>query len=401
MDYWGHYMNIPLLSLVGGVIYVIEVLINVYLVILIFKRWKKSKIPVIAVLGGFYVLFLLFIGIEILFLISNFFNVIEFYSQERNIIGTLFPFFGGMSGGFFLLFIDYFENENISPIHSCVYGIFIGAFVLNAVYLFLFPDFFTNQAQSADLTGLGGIIPIVMSLLQFLYSTNFPAPYFVFYVLIVTLFTLQRIKSLVDDPQRKKQISYLQMTILFYYCNTGLIIIVVYQLRGLLDPSSYVLLRYFVPHLSTIIGSYFIYKAYVMAPIGLLQFQRMEKIMVISRTGLLLYSHDFENLKPEKPERDVLLSGGIFAILTLFSEMIESENIRMITFQNKQIMLAQRKQFVTFLVVDRISSYLWSALESFTNMFNLTYDLEEQNYTIVPKNVFDDADKLLKIAFGF
>ena len=394
-------MDLPLLSLMGALIYLIEIGVNFYICILIFRRWRTSKIPVVAVLGGFYVLFLLFIGIEVLVLIINFNNVLEFYIQEQNLVSTLFPFFGGISGGFFLLFIDYFENEHISPFHSSIYGIFLGAFILNALYLLLFPEIISAGSKITEFADLEGLISIIVTIVQFLYSTNFPAPYFVFYVLAVTLITLQRIKKLVDNPERKKQIFYLQMTIIFYYCNTALIIIFVYQFSAFMDPSLYVLLRYFVPHANTIFGSFFIYKAYVRAPMGLLQFQRMEKLMVISRSGLLYYSHDFETLKSDNPERDdILLSGGIFAILTLFSEMIESENIRTISFQNKVIMLAQREQFIVFLVVDRISSYLWSALESFTNMFNLNYGLEDQDYTIVPKNIFEDADKLLKVAFA-
>ena len=37
---------------------------------------------------------------------------------------------------------------------------------------------------------------------------------------------------------------------------------------------------------------------------------------------------------------------------------------------------------------------------SFSNMFNLKYGLDDQEYSVVQKNVFEDAEILLMIAFG-
>ena len=67
---------------------------------------------------------------------------------------------------------------------------------------------------------------------------------------------------------------------------------------------------------------------------------------------------------------------------------------------DKKIMLSQNENFIVYLLVDRVSSFLWSALDSFATMFNLKYGLEDQEYAVVTKNIFDDAETLLKIAFG-
>ena len=80
--------------------------------------------------------------------------------------------------------------------------------------------------------------------------------------------------------------------------------------------------------------------------------------------------------------------------------MIHTKSIKMIHFQDKKIMLSHNENFVIALIVDRISSFLWSALESFGKMFNLKYGISNQVLSVVPKSVFDDAEILLKLAFG-
>jgi hypothetical protein len=194
----------------------------------------------------------------------------------------------------------------------------------------------------------------------------------------------------------------MQWSIILYYLVTLVVIVTAYQLEDLLNPNLAVLLKHIAPHINVILGGIMIYQAYVNAPVGFLQFHNIEKLLAINKSGLLLFSYDFSlPIKVDSSrEKDVLLSGGVYAILNLFSEMIHAENIRMIQFLDRKIMLSQNENFIIFLLVDRISGFLWSALDSFATMFNLKYGLEDQEYAVVTKNVFDDAETLLKIAFG-
>ncbi len=356
---------------------------------MLYRRWQVTRIKVVAILSSFYLLFLIYVAIEFFFYILNFNDPVNFYLQEGNVIVFLFPFFGGMSAGFFLLFIDYFENESINPIHGFFYGIFFGAFILNIMFQLFYPALGSLEVS-----------PLILSLQNFLFSTNFPASYFIIYVVVVTLRSLRRIKASIDDTAQKKQISLMQLAIVFYYFLTMIVVAGGYQLAELLDPVTVVFLRHIAPHISVIIGGIMIFQAYVKAPIGFLQFQKLEKIMVINRSGLLLFSFDFRSSKEEANSQDALFSGGVFALITLFSDMIKTKNIKMINFQDKRIMLSHNENFVTFLIVDRITSFLWGALDSFSNMFNLKYGLDDHEYSVVPKSVFKDAETLLRIAFG-
>ncbi|MFX1507163.1 MAG: hypothetical protein ACFFDC_13870 [Promethearchaeota archaeon] len=387
-------MGPTIISYFGITVFLLELVVSGFIFYKLSLRWRETRITVVSLLAGVYLLFISFVLIESVFFLFNFNDPVAFYLQERNVFVWLFPFFGGISGGFFMMFIDYFENERINPIHGFIYGIFLGAFILNVMYQVVAPDLFPLNPIETN--------TFYFVIINFLFSTNFPASYFVIFVIVVTLGALRRIKRSSEDEHQRRQVTLMQWSIILYYLVTLVVIAGAYQLEELLDPNLVVVLKHIAPHINVILGGIMIYQAYVKAPVGFLQFHNIEKLLAINKSGLLLFSYDFSLPKKVDPsrEKDVLLSGGIHAILSLFTEMIHAEKIRMIQFQDRKIMLSQNENFIVFLLVDRISSFLWSALDSFATMFNLKYGLEDQEYAVVTKNVFDDAETLLKIAFG-
>jgi hypothetical protein len=385
-------MGPTIISFFGVTVFLLELVVSGFIFYKLSLRWRETRVTVVSLLAGVYLLFISFVLIEFVYFLFNFNDPVAFYLEERNVFVWLFPFFGGISGGFFMMFIDYFENERINPIHGFVYGIFLGAFILNVMYQVVAPDLFPLNPIEVN--------TIYFVIINFLFSTNFPASYFVAFVIIVTLRALRRIKRSTEDENQRRQVTLMQWSIILYYLVTLVVIVTAYQLEELLDPNLVVVLKHLAPHINVILGGIMIYQAYVKAPVGFLQFHNIEKLLAINKSGLLLFSYDFTTTDNTSNEKDLLLSGGIHAILNLFTEMINAEQIRMIQFLDKKIMLSQNDNFIFFLLVDRISSFLWSALDSFGTMFNLKYGLEDQEYAVVSKNVFDDAEILLKIAFG-
>ena len=385
-------MGPTIISYFGITIFLLELVVSSFIFYKLSIRWRETKITVVSLLAGVYLLFISFVLIEFVYFLFNFNDPVAFYLEEGNVFVWLFPFFGGISGGFFMMFIDYFENERINPIHGFVYGIFLGAFILNVMYQVVAPDLFPLNPIETN--------TIYFLIINFLFSTNFPASYFVVFVIIVTLAALRRIKRSTEDENQRRQVTLMQWSIILYYLVTLVVIAGAYQLEDLLDSNLVVVLKHIAPHINVILGGIMIYQAYVKAPVGFLQFHNIEKLLAINKSGLLLFSYDFTTTDNTSNERDLLLSGGVHAILNLFTEMINAEQIRMIQFLDKKIMLSQNDNFIFFLLVDRISSFLWSALDSFGTMFNLKYGLEDQEYAVVSKNVFDGAETLLKIAFG-
>ncbi|MFX0125288.1 MAG: hypothetical protein ACFFAE_16795 [Candidatus Hodarchaeota archaeon] len=390
-------MTPPLISFVGFSVFLLEIIVNCMVFFKLWKRWNTTRITVVAILCGFYLMYLIFVMVEFALVLFNFNDPVTMYLQEGFIV-NLFPFFGGMSAGFFLLFIDYYITDKVSSVHTAVYGAFLGAFILNIIYQILFPGII--DPENIQTVKQGWVIySIFLLFLNILFTTNFPATYFVIYVLIISMASLYKIKKLIQDDLQKKQVFFMQLTIVFYYFFTMILIVGAYQFEDLFYPDMLVFIRHLAPHISVIIGSSMMFQAYAKAPTGFLQFQRIEKLMVINRSGLLLYSFTFDE-DARSDAQDVLLSGGVFAVLTLFSEIIKTKNIRMIHFQENKIMLSHHDNFIVFLVVDNITKFLWSALDSFSNMFNLKYGPEEQELSIVPKSLFEDANILLTLAFG-
>jgi hypothetical protein len=387
----------PLISFIGFGVFVFEIVVNGMVFLTLWKRWNTTRITVVAVLCGFYLMYLIFIMIEFALILFNFNDPVYFYLQEGFIV-NMFPFFGGVSAGFFLLFIDYFVTDKVSAVHTSVYGAFLGAFLLNIIYQMLFPGIIDPENIQAVQQGWNAYA-VLLLFMNILFTTNFPATYFVIYVLIISMASLYKIKKLIQEDLQKRQVFLMQLTIIFYYFFTMILIVGAYQFEDLFYPDMLVFIRHLAPHISVIIGSSMMYQAYAKAPTGFLQFQRIEKLMVINRSGLLLYSYTFDE-DTRSDAQDVLLSGGVFAVLTLFSEIIKTKNIRMIHFQDNKIMLSHHDNFIVFLVVNNITKFLWSALDSFSNMFNLKYGPEEQEISVVPKCLFEDANILLNLAFG-
>lgn len=396
---WYLKMTINLISVIGITIFFVEIVVIMILVISSGKRWKENRITSIGLLFLLHIIFLVILIIEMIFLLLNIENPAQFYLQDGNLIVSLFPYFGGISAGFYLIFIDYFLNERISPVHSLAYGFFLGALVLNVIFKVMFPEiiFFVSQASSIEIQNL---YTLILFILRILISTNFPATYFVIYVVIVTYWNLSKVKKTTHD-RRRRQITFLQLTVLSYYCYTTAIVVTGYMLRYILSPDTTVLLRHIAPHLGVIVGSFMIFSSYIRSPAGFLQFHRIEKLMVITHAGLPLFSYDFEHVK-HKNNHDDILSGGVFALLSMFAEMIETKGISKIQFQDKIIALSYQDSFLAILIADDVSSFLWNALHSFSRMFALKYGLnEQQDLSIVTKSVFDDAEKLIKLAFSF
>ncbi|MHA2239391.1 MAG: hypothetical protein ACXAB2_13675, partial [Candidatus Hodarchaeales archaeon] len=288
-------------------------------------------------------------------------------------------------------------KDRVSPIHSSIYGVFIGAIVFNLIFKFLFPEF-SITSETTIIEGVFDVSDVVRFIFIILFTTNFPTAYFIVYVIVVSFRSLQATIQEIQDKRRKIQIRMLQLSMVFFYV-IPLILAVIARFVEM-SPGTIVFLRHFAPHMSVLIGSFLIYIAYVKAPLGLLQFHKLEKLMVINKSGLLLYSYDFNQIQEDKPDRDVLYSGGVLAVLNLFTEMMETTNMEMIEFQEQIILLSNNENFITFLIADHESRFLWSAVKGFSKFFNLKYGTDAQELTVVPRHVFEDASSLVKLAFG-
>jgi len=395
-------MAIGILNYLGLAIFILELTISIILLLSLLSRWRKTRIPVIGILVSLYISFIAFVGFEFFFYLVNFETVIEFYLSGENIISFLFPFYGGISAGVFLLFIEFYRKDRVSPLRASIYGAFLGAFIFNMIFYLLFPEVsITNSGSSIQ--NITNLSTLFLSVVQILFSTNFPAAYFVGYVIIDTLLSLQKSKRKIHSRMEKKLILMLQFAIIFFFFFPMILVVTAEVFRNNASSELLFFLQHLAPHISVFIASLLIYRSYIKAPLGLLQFHRLQKLIVINKAGLLLFSYDFDQsdgTRNNKVERDVLFSGGVLAVLTIFKEMIETTDIELIKFQEEIVMLSNNENFIIFLVADHESRFLWSALHGFTRIFTLKHGSEAEELTVVPNYIFEDTGDLIKLTFG-
>ncbi|MHA1237107.1 MAG: hypothetical protein ACTSQ9_05545, partial [Candidatus Hodarchaeales archaeon] len=347
-------MAIEILSYTGLVIFILELTVSTILLYSLASRWRKTRIPVIGILFSLYIVLIAFVGFEFFFYIINFESVVNFYLDGENIISFLLPFYGGISSGVFLLFIEFYRKDRVSPLRASIYGAFLGAFIFNMIFYLLFPEISVANGGSS-IQNITNLSTLFLSFIQILFSTNFPAAYFVSYVIIDTLLSLQISKRKIHKGIEKKLILMLQFAIIFFFFFPMILVVTAEVFGNNTNSELFFFLQHLAPHISVVIGSLLIYRSYIKAPLGLLQFHRLEKLIVINKAGLLLFSYDFDRsdgAQNKKVERDVLFSGGVLAVLTIFKEMMETTDIELIKFQEEIVMLSNNDNFIIFLVAD-------------------------------------------------
>ena len=378
-------MAAGILNYLGFIILILELSISAFLFYSLLYRWRETRIPVIGILFSLYVVFIAFVGFEFFFYILNFETVMEFYINGENIISFLFPFYGGIAAGVFLLFIEFYRKDRVSPVRASIYGAFIGAFIFNMIFYLLFPEI-SISSTSSSIQNLGDLGNLFLSVIQALFSTNFPAAYFVGYVIVDTLLSLQKSKRKIHKRIEIRLILMLQLAIVFFFFFPMIFVVTAEVFSNNFTSELFFFLKHLAPHISVFMGSLLIYRSYVKAPLGLLQFHRLQKLIVINKAGLLLYSYDFNQTDKTQTSK--------------VEQMIETTDIEMIKFQEEIVMLSTNDNFIIFLVADHESRFLWSALHGFSRVFNLKHGSEAEELTVVPNYIFEDTADLIKMTFG-
>ena len=132
--------------------------------------------------------------------------------------------------------------------------------------------------------------------------------------------------------------------------------------------------------------------------LSLLQPQKMEYLLVINKAGLPLFEYKFR--KSELTQESVLISGAIIAITSLMEEAFGiNSNMKMIKFDDKDIMVEIKKDIAFLLVTERTSFFLSKCLKMFSESFIGQFKNEIENYIGDTSTFHGSADLLIK-SFG-
>ncbi|MDH5402478.1 MAG: hypothetical protein OEY49_08305 [Candidatus Heimdallarchaeota archaeon] len=360
---------------------IINASLDLILVNTMFKRYKESRIKILLFLFIFYIADIILLAAEMVPFLEHFDNIADFYiSGVDNVYFYIFTILGIATAGIFLLFTDYFEDESISMRNAIVFVVFLTSYVEYVAY---------NLANST---------PVGLEIPNTPLSMGFIPVIFLLYVVVVSIKGLLKIRKEVLDPVQKSQINRMILTIIFYYFVTSNLIGFSHQSPFPLSDETTLLLRTILPKYSIIIGHFIMYRTYAKAKVAFLSYQKMEKLLVISKEGLPLYSYDFIS-SADSETVNILLSGGMTAIIGMLNETLGTSGIKMIEFLDKQIMIVHQANFAIFLVVDRPSSFLWNAITIFAGILERKMIFGDQTDSLIRSQPIQ-ADSDLKIAFG-
>ena len=103
-----------------------------------------------------------------------------------------------------------------------------------------------------------------------------------------------------------------------------------------------------------------------------MQRQQIHLLLVYSKQGLDLFSKIFRS--DMSPSDVTLLTGGFSAITSLFQEMTKSSGeMQTILFENKELRLLKRKDFIVAILEEYATQASQLALEKFADEFENEY----------------------------
>lgn len=233
-------MVLDYLSLTYLLLEDVSLIFNILLFYVLIKHWQKTK--------NLALVFLLaFSGLGIAVSVIRIFS----YSINLRLVSTgasetlTISILGFLSSGFFLLFIDYFENKSISPFRLSFFTGLLGFFMAGRIV-------FRLHIEVRELT-----IAIVTSQLYYsVYTLISMVPIFFNVVNFIIAFIVLR-KSIEDcqTSEEKSQLKMLQLAAFFLYLFSYIIITVGNFLYDLGFQNDLVnLLNNVIPIISNIVG---------------------------------------------------------------------------------------------------------------------------------------------------
>ena len=374
-------MALTLINSFSLSVFILDIVISSLLVYKLTQRVRETNLTSVKALLTFYIIDLIAVLVELPFFLLNFDDPSGFYLDPDNFFIFLFIGLGLLSGIMFLSFVYYFAEDRLS-ISGMTFIVVLVTSYLMYIALLIF-----GNAENL-------YIPNTPFSLEFI-----PAVFFT-YVVIISLTRLIKIRGISRDEYQKRQITLMLIAIIFYYIFTSVFITVSEQGEDVLPATLVYFLRHPAARFSVVIGDFILYSAYAKSRMAFLQYQTMEKLLVISNDGLPLYTYDF-SANGRGTAEDALLSSGLIAISALLSEAIKVSEIKMIQFKEKQIMVSHEKNFGVFLITDRPTIFLWNALDAFASNFNKAHNMDTKSMLDISKTKqFRQSEIITMAAFG-
>ncbi|MFX0063376.1 MAG: hypothetical protein ACFFC7_14465 [Candidatus Hermodarchaeota archaeon] len=364
-----------LLRIIIPVLNLLNTILILGLVILIIHRYRQTHVRLLLLLASSF-FFLVLANLSSFFLpASGGFLEPDLPGptpMPTNAFQMIFLF---LSLYILIIFLDFFENDSISPRKTGIFSIIFG-------YLLCFPfvDYIyrtvdvvlTIELFASDPDFLASLFLLNISRVIYLFALVF----FSLVIPFVYIRTLGRMLTNFPSPERRRQIRFMQVgTILIFW--------------GLLVPS-------FLEIMGILIFAY----GYL-RPLGapFLHPRRIDRLLVLNENGLPLFSLTF-GTAPAIDE--ILLSGFLSAITSMIRGTADSQAIiHSIKLGDLELLMAREYSILSVLIVEKSSRYLTLSLSAFAKQFYTTFKEEIDTDAIIEKSHYYGKAKLLaKEYFG-
>ncbi len=359
---------------------ILSAFVNLGLLFTLVHRWQKTRIKAILLL----VVTTLNRGIVESIKMATTLLAPDAISPLAEYSAILMGVFGFSSAGMFLLFIDYFENEQMSTNRV---ALFIGSLCSYIVGV----SILTVLSSSVIETEMFDFLNMLVLLI---------APFFLVSVTIIGCKVLQNCKSYAYDNKHRQQLTLMQLSLMCFFLFTSIYIIgynLVAPYLGL-APDQVQLFLAIPQDISISVGAVLLWLAYARSTrVAFLQSQRMHKLIVVNYAGLPIFSYNF--LGVEHSIDDTLISGGITAVSSLFGESLGvSSGIDSISLEGIEMMMENYDKFAVILFTERISGFLKKAIIEFGSNFDTKYShLIDDGVDV---SSFTGTEILVEQAFG-
>jgi hypothetical protein len=362
----------------------IRILITSFLLYSSYRKFKNTSINAVKMLFVFFCVDLTATLYEFVSIVINPSQLIYLYLALDKPFTIIFSSLGMIAAGIFLIFINFYINDRYSITHVAVISILTTAFM---TYNFL---------KLYNLTFGSEIIQPILTHTPL--SFDFIPAILITYLIIVAYPQLINLFKQSNNKTQKKTILGLLLTLFFFFVIPSIFITIGWFYN--FDEINTVILTTVIPRISVIIGGLLFLLSYFQTSSAFLQNQNIEKLIVITPSGIPIYSLDFFDTNEIKDD-NILLSGSLTALKGLLAETIKVSELESINFKEKVVLVRNYQHVGYFLISDRPSKFLRNALRSSAEEINLVINGDKSKTQILSEEILDEnLDRQILSIFG-
>jgi len=359
-----------------------DAIFSIILISIFLKKYRDTKIQAIGALSLFFIIDFIVGIIELMALLFGDQTLEALYLSDTELFPIIFSALGILGAGTFLIFIDFYDSEKVPTIDIVIIISTFSSFVTYNIVKIL-------NLNAGNQFKIPGIPPTP-------FSFEFLPALLISYLIIRTYPILLRLRKRTENAKKIKAIDGLLISLFFLFIITAISVTLSHMLT--LNTDNLLITSTLLPRLAVLIGIIILVFTYGNNSPAYLHNQEIEKLLVITKEGMPIYSLEFTEFSYQKD--DVLISGSLAALSGLLAETISVSDLELIEFKEKEVMIEHSAKVGFFLITDRPSAFLWNALRSTVGTLNKTIDeSKEEMMTAMIRDKSIDR-KVLEI-FGF